>query len=327
MVAVERPRYAVAIVAGDGLVARFGDVAVVLAEPGASVAPLIEAAKAAAGTPDPGATLADRLAPLALRGGPAGARFGATAPTKGGLLVLLRGNVTAEFDSPEGARRLSGERAMTWVDEVLPAGVQQVSVRCAQGAAPATECPHTDLQAGVVPGGGFVVRPVDASQPAASDATQTLVSARTPVRGQPIEGPTMTTGEAPVLFGRPHGGTETFTAQAAIAVLVADDGAVYPLDRSYVLGRDPLSDEAVSTGRATPIALQGDSHISRVHAFVSVDAGAVQVRDASTPGGTFIAAPGAPEWTRIGASPADLPLGWSLRVGERIFTCRSESGG
>jgi hypothetical protein len=61
-------------------------------------------------------------------------------------------------------------------------------------------------------------------------------------------------------------------------------------------------------------------HVSRVHAYVSIDGGAVFVRDARTPGGTFIAAPGAKEWTQVGTTPATLEPGWSLRVGGRILT-------
>jgi hypothetical protein len=53
---------------------------------------------------------------------------------------------------------------------------------------------------------------------------------------------------------------------------------------------------------------------------VSVDAGAVFVRDASTPGGTFMAPPGAKAWIQIGITPTELQPGWSLRVGERILT-------
>jgi hypothetical protein len=41
-----------------------------------------------------------------------------------------------------------------------------------------------------------------------------------------------------------------------------------------------------------------------------------------TSAGTFIAAPGATEWTQIGTAPFKLEPGWSLRVGEWIATHR-----
>ena len=328
MVAVESTSYSAAIVAGDGLVARFGDVAVFLADARAPVAGLIDAVKAAAGAADPGAKLFEGLAPLAVSAAAAGVSFGAAAPTRAGLVVLVRGRVTAEFDTAQGARRLSGERAVTWVDEVLPATASQVSVWCAQGSSAAAEWPHTDLHRGVVPGGGFILRRADKGQDMVS-AMQTIVHAANVVGGQATKDPSSRTKGAPVAFSTPHRGDvqETSTAGAMNGVLVSDDGALYPLDRSYVIGRDPLLDETVRTAVATPIALQGDSHISRIHAYVSVDKGAVRVRDASTPSGTFIAAPGATEWTAIATSPTDLPPGWSVRVGARIFTYRGEVSG
>ena len=105
-------------------------------------------------------------------------------------------------------------------------------------------------------------------------------------------------------------------------VLETEDGAIYPLDRPYVIGRDPLVDDTVRNAHASPIVVQNDPHVSRVHAFVTFDGSAVFVRDASTPGGTFIAAPGATGWTQIGTTPTELAPGWSLRIGARILTYR-----
>jgi hypothetical protein len=114
---------------------------------------------------------------------------------------------------------------------------------------------------------------------------------------------------------------ETVALALPVGSLVRDDGAVYPLDRSYVIGREPLSDERVRRAVASPIVVR-DDEISRVHAHVQVDGATVSVHDAGTPSGTFIAAPGATEWDAVGDDPVVLSPGWSVRVGRHVFTFR-----
>jgi hypothetical protein len=102
--------------------------------------------------------------------------------------------------------------------------------------------------------------------------------------------------------------------------LTSGDDAVYPLDRPYVIGRNPLADRMVRDAVASPIVLSDDPQISRVHAYVTVSAESVLVRDAGTPAGTFIAAPGAAAWTRVGEQPMLLQPGWCLRIGAKMLT-------
>ncbi|MFI6172582.1 FHA domain-containing protein [Nocardia sp. NPDC051052] len=111
----------------------------------------------------------------------------------------------------------------------------------------------------------------------------------------------------------------------AAGTLVLENGTAYPLDRPYVIGRGPQTDDAVRTASAAPIVIQRDRHVSRVHAYVSVDRGKVFVRDATATSGTYIAPPGTDQWTRIGTSPTELLPGWSVRISERVLTYRCQT--
>ena len=324
MADVKRGHYEVGIAIGDGLIVRVGDVTMFVADTAAAPTPLLGILQSAAQSANPGAVLAEHLAPLVFGG--SAPPFGAVAPTADGLLLLLRGRVTAAVEHAEGVRQLSGERAVTWVDEILPETVHRVAVGRAEGPA-VKSLPYTDLRAGVVPGGGFVLRPVaPQAPPPATSEPRPAAPPTTVVRAAAVEEPTTKVGGAPQGPPPPSHPSETSNLPSVNAVLMSDDGAVYPLDRPYVLGRDPLLDETVRTAQATPITLQGDAHISRVHAHVTIERGIVVVRDAATPGGTFVAAPGAAEWTEIDTAGAELAPGWSLRVGERVFTYRGDTG-
>ncbi|MFI1913606.1 FHA domain-containing protein [Nocardia sp. NPDC020380] len=498
----------VALTRGDGLVARFGAVCIVVAGESPSTERILGAAETAATAADPGVAIAQRLAATVFSGGsgqpPA---FGVVAPTAGGILVLLHGPVLAVVEGPEGTRRLSGERAMTWADEIIRDPVRRISVST-EGSA-ASSIPHTDLRAGVASAGGFVLhapatglsgrprRPSDTSpelyppQPSAADLTRRAplpTPSHTRFGSEPIRVPIQSpsappqsgrqAGDPPPVYDRraatfPVGGTEmpqapavqaddppataaiepgkstdaakskpeksdepartprhpdnqrsskparegrpdpedqpptaAFDAEAAAAeddgkqsptpapqstpgphpapqpipshqstpppqsaprpqstpapqpapapqpsqaspaepaarsagaapmetvayqagALVSPDGARYPLDRPYVIGRDPMIDDSVRRAQASPIVIPRDRHVSRVHAHLTVSGATVFVRDAGTPGGTFMAAPGAAEWMRVGQRPVELQRGWSLRIGERIFTYRTDLG-
>jgi len=125
--------------------------------------------------------------------------------------------------------------------------------------------------------------------------------------------------------GPPRQGSATM-AVAQAPELVGEDGSRTPLDADYVLGREPRADEAVRNKQASPLQIDDpDQLVSRVHAHLSVDRGVVFVRDASSANGTFVAAPGAEDWTRVGQEGSELPVGWSIRVGGRVFTLERSS--
>jgi hypothetical protein len=299
------------------LVARFGDMVVYIADMSESAGQLIAAAKSVAEAEHPGAQIAEPLAALAFGAQPARTvPFGVVAPTADGLLVLLRGNITAEIESGADVHQLSGARALTWVDEIVPGPVHRVVVSAASESG-LSVAPHTDLREGVVLGGGFVLQRARAAQDQRSQPKSVppevteYVELTPPVPAAAAPAASARTGRAP---------TETSTLVPVTGALRSEDGAVYPLDRPYVIGRNPVGDDAVRNESASSIVVRDDPHVSRVHAYVTIDGDAVFVHDASTPAGTYIAPPGAKGWTEIGTTPTELAPGWSLRIGQRILT-------
>jgi hypothetical protein len=301
----------IAITRGDGLVARFGDVVMYIADPTASVDPLLTAVESVADMDHPRTVIAGRLAPIVF--GEASHRvapFGVVTATADDLHVILRGPITAQVEGVTGARTLSGGRALTWVDEILPESVFRVAVTTS-GDSHVAGCPHTDLRAGVVPGGGFVLH-----RSVRYAAHPKYVAPQKILQREELTERVVSPVRKPVV--------ETTALASGGPALISQDGAVYPLDRAYVIGRYPLGEASVHSAAASPIVVHNDNHVSRVHAYVSVDGGAVCVRDAGTSGGTFIAAPAAKDWTRIGMAPTELEPGWSLRIGGLILTYEAE---
>jgi hypothetical protein len=213
--------------------------------------------------------------------------------------------------------------------EEAPATAQAVPVVAAPPAAPAAPTPPPPPPA--------VANPEPAPAPAVADPAPapdpeppTANSSRDTA---PHPAPPPPTGNTPAARpdnpARPANGhaaparrpsRETSLSTAPIGVLRCADGPTVPLDRSYVVGRDPQKDPSVTAGLATPITVGDPTNlISRVHAFVTVDDGVVHVRDAPSVSGTYLAEPGAAGWTRVGTGPTVLPPGWHLRIGTKVF--------
>ena len=316
----------VAIGRGEGLVARTGDVVMYIAD-AASAAPLLRAFDSAASAQSPARALAKSLVSIAL-GPDSGVipAFGVLAPTADGFLLILRGNVLAVIDADGASRTLTGARAVTWVDETVPEPVDRIAIH-GGNASEVTGYPHSNLRSGVVPGGGLVVQ----RAAAAAAAPQPMGEPARPVERQRLpEPPPGRPAAAMTRRPRPpdppvdkpprRPADPTAIARPTIGALSVDDEAVYPLDRPYVIGRNPLIDKLVRDAVASPIFLPDAPQISRVHAYVTVDAGAVLVRDAGTPGGTYVAAPGDQSWTKVGDRPTEVRPGWCIRIGERILS-------
>ncbi|MFD3509886.1 FHA domain-containing protein [Nocardia sp. NPDC058666] len=368
----------VAIVPGTGIVARFGDVVVYLAGETPSTDRLLGAVETVANNTAasaPGAALAQRLAGVVFGGASAPPPFGVLAPTADGMLILLRGAVIAEISGAEGNRRLAGDRAFTWVDEIIREPVRRIAVG-AEMADPTSANPRTDLRAGIVTGNGFVLnlgrrrnppprRVESIDEPAPTEATGFQAvrpptratdpgDALPPTQGFPAEAPqpdgepasantgdpvnsdgvTVSTGprNSPAA-NAPRAWSQALNAAkraepvalskggaSSRGALVTEDGMSYPLDRSYVLGRNPSGEESVRASAATPILIERDRLVSRVHAFVAPDRGKVFVREAPATSGTFFAAPDSERWSRVGTLPIELQPGWRLRINDFLLT-------
>lgn len=311
--------YTLSIARGHGLVARAGGVVMYIADTDASPDPLLAAIDAVADSANPGAALAQLLATVVLGADGTGIPpFGLVAVTDDGLMVLVRQRVSAEIAAATDTHQLSGKHAFTWVDEVVRHPVRSIAVADVS-AGDLSACPHTDLRAGVVPGGGFILHSTTAAHQAPDRIDSTVAQ---PI---PVQDPTVHAQPPPAVAAGRVPAVETSADLPVPGYLGSEEGAMYPLDRDYVIGRDPTRDGAVRGAAASPIVIDHDQHVSRVHAYVTIDDATVLVRDAATPAGTFVAAPGDTEWTRIGSGPpTELQPGWSLRVGERILTYHPE---
>jgi hypothetical protein len=146
--------------AGDGVVGRFPGIVCVARS--SDPEPLREflAMCAAVAGPEPGRTLARRLATWMSGPDAPGPelRFGTVAAAGDKLAVYLVGDVDARVDAV-GGLTLSGAHAAIGTDRLLPRPTSPVVLSLDGGEVRADPADVHDLRAGVVPGAGVVLRP------------------------------------------------------------------------------------------------------------------------------------------------------------------------
>src|SRR6516165_57766 len=170
---------------GSGLVGRFGDTVIVLPRGKAAGAGTDEAvrellgivAAVAADKQLSASMVAARLAGWVIGRMPEDAiAFGMVAPVSDGVVMFLRGPVWCSVTEGGSTRQLSGERALTWVDQIVPSTFDRLTVGTSEQ--PVQPDPVSDLRAGVVPGQGFVLtRVAGAREPARAGAASAAAAA------------------------------------------------------------------------------------------------------------------------------------------------------
>jgi FHA domain len=147
---------------GPGLIGRFGDTVIVIPRGEASGAGTIQellglAAQVGSDRQAPANAIASRLAGWVIShmAGDAPA-FGIVAPMRDGVVMFLRGAVWCTITEGGSTREVSGEQALTWVDQIVPGTFERLAIGAAADR-PVRADPLSDLRSGVVPGQGFVL--------------------------------------------------------------------------------------------------------------------------------------------------------------------------
>ncbi len=109
----------------------------------------------------------------------------------------------------------------------------------------------------------------------------------------------------------------------SLGVLLADDGSVWSLERTCLIGSEAGSSPEARSGTAQAITmLAGNNHMmAPVHCEVQVRDWGVYLVDRGAEGGTSVQAPGGPGWALLARhEQRELATGSHLSCGGRVFT-------
>lgn len=108
-----------------------------------------------------------------------------------------------------------------------------------------------------------------------------------------------------------------------VGALLADDGSVWLLDKSYFIGSDPASAPEVRAGTVRAIQMRaGANHtMAAVQAEVRVSGWSAYLVDKGAEGGTYWQGPSGQSWAQLGrGEQRDLVDGSHLSCGGRVLT-------
>jgi hypothetical protein len=228
---------------GSGLVGRFGDTVVLIRRGGPaaggadqSAGELLELAAAVASDRQlPATVIAARLASWVIgHMSEDVTAFGIVVPVQDGVVMFLRGAVQGAVTERGFTHQLSGEQALTWVDQLIPGTFERLEIGSAADR-PVQADPLSNLRDGVVPGQGFVLtrvasarepEPASAGADSASPAWSGSVGAAPPAAPAPPVAPAPVADPAPLAESAPFAASD---APAAAAPFAESDASAAPV--------------------------------------------------------------------------------------------------
>jgi pSer/pThr/pTyr-binding forkhead associated (FHA) protein len=260
---MERMAPHVGIEPGSGLVGRFGNTVVLIPRGASAVgsgdqaaSELLELAAAVAADHElPATMIAARLAAWVI-GHMAEdvTAFGIVVPVQDGVVMFLRGAVRGAVTESGRTYELSGEQALTWVDQLIPGTFERLEIGSAADR-PVHAVPMSDLRDGVVPGQGFVLARLASAREqgsVASDADSADADSAAPVwspsaEAAPSAAAAPLAEAAPYVEAAPPAAAEwtTEAVPAAESVPPADAAERAPIESTEIWSspaedRDPI---------------------------------------------------------------------------------------
>jgi FHA domain len=248
---------------GSGLVGRFGDTVVLIRRGGPaaggadqSVGELLELAAAVASDHQlPATVIAARLASWVIgHMSEDVTAFGIVVPVQDGVVMFLRGAVQGAVTERGFTHQLSGEQALTWVDQLIPGTFERLEIGSAADR-PVQADPLSNLRDGVVPGQGFVLTRVasarepepaaaggDSASPAWSGSSGAAPAP--PVAPAPPEAPAPPVAPAPVADPAPLAESAPFAGSDASAAAAPFGDPVPFADQAPFANAAPSVDPA-----------------------------------------------------------------------------------